>query len=333
MPSSATVPMSRSRHERIRNCGLPAFAPSTTGHGNWYEESNGRFSMLLPLPCQTPEEAVAELLRVTEFGLPTRVIFDWVGAPEPVLYQMWEPVWAAAAETGLPINLHANPRGGLRQIGVGVSGLEPRNQSLMTVATSVRPAIPRRVAPQQSPLPLRRPRQCPSAAQSGHLRSRQAVRPILSTSCLAGAGGFEPPYGGIKIRCLTTWLRPNRLQNNAPRPIPEGICLTGLCAHTLRVGATPEKDKSMWPVIPALAILMAQAPQPSAPSKSSEWCFEVGKGSTLCKDTEAACAELRRTNAATATSACKRVEPHEIQTSPTEPPAPPSPAKQTPTQR
>ena len=26
---------------------------------------------------------------------------------------------------------------------------------------------------------------------------------------LAGAGGVEPPYGGIKIRCLTTWLRPN----------------------------------------------------------------------------------------------------------------------------
>jgi predicted TIM-barrel fold metal-dependent hydrolase len=90
--------------------------------------------MLLPLPCQTPEEAVAELMRVAEFGLPTGVIFDWVGAPEPVLHQIWEPVWAAAAETGLPINLHANPRGGSRQIGVGVSGLEPRNQSLMTVA-------------------------------------------------------------------------------------------------------------------------------------------------------------------------------------------------------
>src|SRR5579872_2562212 len=26
---------------------------------------------------------------------------------------------------------------------------------------------------------------------------------------LAGAGGFEPPYGGIKIHCLTTWRRPN----------------------------------------------------------------------------------------------------------------------------
>jgi hypothetical protein len=25
---------------------------------------------------------------------------------------------------------------------------------------------------------------------------------------LAGAGGFEPPNGGIKIRCLATWLRP-----------------------------------------------------------------------------------------------------------------------------
>src|SRR5437899_10054849 len=32
---------------------------------------------------------------------------------------------------------------------------------------------------------------------------------------LAGAGGFEPPYGGIKIRCLTTWLRPNRYRKAA----------------------------------------------------------------------------------------------------------------------
>lgn len=89
----------------------------------------------------------------------------------------------------------------------------------------------------------------------------------------------------------------------------------------------------MWLVIPALAILMAQAPQPNAPSKSYEWCFDAGKGSRLCKDTEAACQELRRTNAGTAMSACKRVEPQEIQLSPTQPPAPPSPAKQTPTQR
>jgi predicted TIM-barrel fold metal-dependent hydrolase len=99
-----------------------------------YEQSNGRFIMLLPLPCQTPEEATAELLRVAEFGLPTGVIFDWVNAPEPVIHQMWEPVWAAAAETGIPVNLHANPAGGSRQMGVGVTGIEPRNQALMRVA-------------------------------------------------------------------------------------------------------------------------------------------------------------------------------------------------------
>ena len=26
---------------------------------------------------------------------------------------------------------------------------------------------------------------------------------------MAGAGGFEPPNGGIKTRCLATWRRPN----------------------------------------------------------------------------------------------------------------------------
>ena len=96
-----------------------------------YEESNGRFIMLLPLPCQTPEEAVAEIERVATFGLPTGVIFDWANAPEPVMHQLWEPVWAAAADAGLPINFHAHPSGGSRQLGVGVQGVEPRNQNLM----------------------------------------------------------------------------------------------------------------------------------------------------------------------------------------------------------
>ena len=64
----------------------------------------------------------AELLRVAEFGMPTGIIFDWVFAPEPVMHQQWEPVWAAAAETGMPVNLHAYPAGGSRQIGVGVPG-------------------------------------------------------------------------------------------------------------------------------------------------------------------------------------------------------------------
>ena len=37
------------------------------------------------------------------------------------------------------------------------------------------------------------------------IRTKSAVESICY---LAGAGGLEPPNGGIKIRCLTTWLRP-----------------------------------------------------------------------------------------------------------------------------
>ena len=32
---------------------------------------------------------------------------------------------------------------------------------------------------------------------------------LQTRECVAGAGGFEPPYGGIKIRCLTAWRRPS----------------------------------------------------------------------------------------------------------------------------
>ena len=94
MPNSSTAPTSRLW--AIKDPELRAACVRAVN--DWarelYDESNGRFIMLLPLPCQTPEEAVAELRRVAEFGLPTGVIFDWVIAPEPVLHQMWEPVWA-----------------------------------------------------------------------------------------------------------------------------------------------------------------------------------------------------------------------------------------------
>ena len=42
--------------------------------------------------------------------------------------------------------------------------------------------------------------------RSGDLWRRASCR--ISPDSLAGAGGFEPPYGGIKIRCLTAWRRP-----------------------------------------------------------------------------------------------------------------------------
>jgi hypothetical protein len=86
-------------------------------------------------------------------------------------------------------------------------------------------------------------------------------------------------------------------------------------------------------MIPVLVIVLAQAAQPSPTPKSYEWCFERGKGGQLCEQTEAACNKLREINIEIAMGSCRRVEPPEIQVSPTEPPAPPNPARQTPTQR
>jgi hypothetical protein len=51
----------------------------------------------------------------------------------------------------------------------------------------------------------------------------------ISALALAGAGGIEPPNGGIKIRCLTAWLRPNRLNRNG----------RGRCALREPVRTTP----------------------------------------------------------------------------------------------
>jgi hypothetical protein len=45
------------------------------------------------------------------------------------------------------------------------------------------------------------------AAIGGHL-SGLLVDTLQLSDCLAGAGGIEPPNGGIKIHCLTAWLRP-----------------------------------------------------------------------------------------------------------------------------
>ena len=88
----------------------------------------------------------------------------------------------------------------------------------------------------------------------------------------------------------------------------------------------------MWPVIPVVAIVLAQAAQPASPSTSHEWCFDRGQGAQLCEDTEAACNKLREINTHIAQSRCKPVELPEIHVPPTEPPGPPNP-RQPPTQR
>ena len=89
----------------------------------------------------------------------------------------------------------------------------------------------------------------------------------------------------------------------------------------------------MWLVIPVVAIVLSQAPQPAPPSKSQEWCFDRGQGAQLCEGIEAACNKLREINLHIAQGPCKPVEPPEIQVSPTEPPASSNPERQTPTQR
>lgn len=46
--------------------------------------------------------------------------------------------------------------------------------------------------------------------------SRHSLKYLKLLHYLAGAGGFEPPHGGIKIPCLTTWRRPNSAERIAP---------------------------------------------------------------------------------------------------------------------
>jgi hypothetical protein len=50
----------------------------------------------------------------------------------------------------------------------------------------------------------------------------------------------------------------------------------------------------MLPTAVTLPCFLAQASPPSAPSKSYEWCFETGKTSPLCKETEAAVRNIDR---------------------------------------
>ena len=49
----------------------------------------------------------------------------------------------------------------------------------------------------------------------------------------------------------------------------------------------------MWSILPAAAILLAQA----QPDLAEKWCFERGqKGAQLCEGTETACNDLRKIN-------------------------------------
>ena len=119
-------------------------AACTTVVNEWakelYDESNGRLIMLAPVSTVTAEEAVAEIYRVAKIGMPTGIVFGWPRAPQPIWHEMWEPVWAAAAETGLPVNFHAGgggspqgavPLGELGYEGGNLTTQYPRNLDLV----------------------------------------------------------------------------------------------------------------------------------------------------------------------------------------------------------
>jgi hypothetical protein len=72
----------------------------------------------------------------------------------------------------------------------------------------------------------RRPDANPASPCSGV--SRRTLRNyLILQGLLAGAGGFEPPHGGIKIHCLTTWRRPTGPE--AVPLLPRGILRPRRC--------------------------------------------------------------------------------------------------------
>src|SRR5260370_42241470 len=78
---------------------------------------------------------------------------------------------------------------------------------------------------------------------------------------LAGAPGFEPGNGGIKIHCLTTWRRPSRRPDHSDFA---GRALLRPHAASVRAG---------------------RRPRPSLPDRDIGWMRHAQRG--LCKFSEA----------------------------------------------
>jgi predicted TIM-barrel fold metal-dependent hydrolase len=81
----------------------------------------GRFHGLGCLPNHDGAGAAAEVRRCAALGLRGGVFVPW-GSTMPVWHEMWEPMWAAAEETGLVISFHVFEGGGAT-VGYEVNGL------------------------------------------------------------------------------------------------------------------------------------------------------------------------------------------------------------------
>ena len=81
----------------------------------------GRYFGLGCLPNHDGKLAAEELRHCAGLGLHGAVIVPW-GAAMPVWHEMWEPVWAAAEDTGLVISFHVFEGGGAT-VGYEVKGV------------------------------------------------------------------------------------------------------------------------------------------------------------------------------------------------------------------
>jgi uncharacterized protein len=81
----------------------------------------GRFYGLGCLPNHDGSAAAAEIRRCAALGLKGTVFVPW-GSAMPAWHEMWEPMWAAAEETGLVISFHVFEGGGAT-VGYEVKGV------------------------------------------------------------------------------------------------------------------------------------------------------------------------------------------------------------------
>ena len=83
------------------------------------------FGALGCLPSHDAQAAAAELRYVAELGLQGGLIAPYTAAM-PMWHEMWEPLWAAAEETGLPMHFHTFggvAGGGVSSVGYTVKGV------------------------------------------------------------------------------------------------------------------------------------------------------------------------------------------------------------------
>jgi predicted TIM-barrel fold metal-dependent hydrolase len=82
----------------------------------------GRFYGLGCLPNHDGAAASAEVRRCAALGLKGAVFVPW-GSAMPVWHEMWEPMWAAAEESGLVISFHVFEGGGAT-VGYEIKGVK-----------------------------------------------------------------------------------------------------------------------------------------------------------------------------------------------------------------